>query len=136
MEPHNDSPFAHVPASDAGPGPLQEGPFTYEKMVASTGRATVRTRPTWRKIVGVGAVSLVPARAPRRSADTDRGIGIGTGGLTEGASADRQLWRAKVRSEFLCPDNHDDVEHFIDGVIVDPSVTVSADVEANRRRWH
>ena len=31
-----DSPFAHVPSSDAGPNPLQEGPFTYGKLVEST----------------------------------------------------------------------------------------------------
>jgi hypothetical protein len=36
-----DSPFAHVPASDAGPSPLQEGPFTYERLAQSSGRATL-----------------------------------------------------------------------------------------------
>ena len=33
---------AHVPAQDAGPTPLQVGPFTYERLVQSAGRATLR----------------------------------------------------------------------------------------------
>ena len=28
------SPFSHVPAADAGPGPMQDGCFTYEKYIA------------------------------------------------------------------------------------------------------
>src|SRR6266700_8445185 len=47
----NDSPFAHVPAQDAGPGPLQDGPFTYEKLVASTGRGTIRVGSGWWRVV-------------------------------------------------------------------------------------
>lgn len=45
MEPDgndDDSPFAHVPMAGAGPSPLQEGSLTYEKMVASTGRGSLR----------------------------------------------------------------------------------------------
>jgi hypothetical protein len=38
----NDSPFAHVPMPGAGPSPLQEGPLTYEKLVASSGRGSLR----------------------------------------------------------------------------------------------
>ena len=55
----NDSPFAHVPTPGAGPGPLQEGPFTYERLVASTGRANLRGGSKWRKTVGVSAVAVV-----------------------------------------------------------------------------
>jgi hypothetical protein len=55
----DDSPFAHVPASGAGPGPLQEGPFTYERLVASTGRGTVRDSSGWRRVVGLVAIGVV-----------------------------------------------------------------------------
>ncbi len=44
-----DSPFARVPAANAGPGPLQAGPFTYERMVASTGRGSVDGVPRWQR---------------------------------------------------------------------------------------
>jgi hypothetical protein len=44
-----DSPFAHVPEAGAGPTPMQTGPFTYERMLASTGRASLGSAsPTWR----------------------------------------------------------------------------------------
>lgn len=55
----NDSPFAHVPTQDAGPGPLQDGPFTYEKLVASTGRGTIRLGSRWRRVVGFVAIGVV-----------------------------------------------------------------------------
>jgi hypothetical protein len=49
----DDSPFAHVPAPDAGPSPLQDGPLTYEKVVASAGRASVYRTSGWRRTFGV-----------------------------------------------------------------------------------
>jgi hypothetical protein len=33
----NETPFAHVPAPEAGPIPSQVGPFTWDKVAASTG---------------------------------------------------------------------------------------------------
>jgi hypothetical protein len=54
-----DSPFAHVPASDAGPGPMQDGYLTYEKMVASTGQASASRLPRWARVVLVALVVVV-----------------------------------------------------------------------------
>jgi hypothetical protein len=43
-----DSPFAHVPAAGAGPIPTQEGPFTWEKVAASTAKTGYASRsPRW-----------------------------------------------------------------------------------------
>jgi len=55
----DDSPFAHVPAPGAGPGPLQDGPFTYEKLVASTGRGTIHGVRGWRRWVGFAAIAVI-----------------------------------------------------------------------------
>jgi hypothetical protein len=38
----DDSPFAHVPMPGAGPSPLQEGTFTYDKLIASAGYGSLR----------------------------------------------------------------------------------------------
>jgi hypothetical protein len=77
VEDEFDSPFSHVPASGAGPGPLQDGPFTYERLVRSTGRANLSGAPLGRSIalgaaIGVtvgamlaGVVALVIAIALR-----------------------------------------------------------------------
>jgi hypothetical protein len=55
----NDSPFAHVPMPGAGPSPLQEGPFTYEKMVTSAGRGSTRGLSRWRAVVIVTAAGAI-----------------------------------------------------------------------------
>jgi hypothetical protein len=55
----NDSPFAHLPMPGVGPGPLQDGPFTYERLVASTGRANLRDGSKWGKTLGITAVAVV-----------------------------------------------------------------------------
>jgi hypothetical protein len=39
-----DSPFAHVPAADAGPLPFQDGYWTYEKSVQAVGRVGASSR--------------------------------------------------------------------------------------------
>lgn len=70
MDENVESPFAHVPSSNAGPGPLQDGPFTYERMVASTGSGSVEGITRWQKYVlaviffalAVVVVALVIAR--------------------------------------------------------------------------
>ena len=70
MDEAADSPFAHVPSSNAGPRPLQEGPFTYERMVGSTGSGSVKGMTRWQKYVigvifaglGVAIVVLVIAQ--------------------------------------------------------------------------
>jgi len=57
-----DSPFSHVPVSGAGPVPMQEGPFTYEKVVASTGSGGYAARaPRWVQValIVVAAVLLL-----------------------------------------------------------------------------
>jgi hypothetical protein len=36
-----ETPFAHVPAPEAGTTPLQVGPFTYERLAESAGRANL-----------------------------------------------------------------------------------------------
>jgi hypothetical protein len=60
LEPDDDdSPFAHVPASEAGPAPLQDGYFTYDKLVESTGRGTVYDASGARKLIGIIAMVLV-----------------------------------------------------------------------------
>jgi hypothetical protein len=59
LDPDDESPFAHVPAQDAGPGPLQDGPFTYDKLIASTGRGTIRIGSGWRRVVGFVAIGVV-----------------------------------------------------------------------------
>jgi hypothetical protein len=54
-----DSPFARVPSSNAGPRPLQDGPFTYERMVTSTGIGSVEGITRWQKyVLGVIFVGL------------------------------------------------------------------------------
>ena len=55
-----DSPFAHVPEPGAGPTPMQTGPFTYDRMLASTGRASLRSASPSRRAAGwvVIAVAL------------------------------------------------------------------------------
>ena len=42
-----DSPFAHVPAANAGPLPMQEGPFVWENVAASAGRVSAGRPPRW-----------------------------------------------------------------------------------------
>jgi hypothetical protein len=50
----DETPFAHVPVPEAGPIPMQEGPFTWDKVAASIGRGSTRgTSP------GAGAVVLL-----------------------------------------------------------------------------
>ncbi len=49
-----DSPFGRVPPPGAGPSRLQDGPFTYEALAQSAGRANLRTAPRWQAwILGV-----------------------------------------------------------------------------------
>ena len=50
MDDEFDSPFAHVPAPNAGPSPLQEGPFTYERLAQSSGRGS---------LIGAGRARLI-----------------------------------------------------------------------------
>jgi hypothetical protein len=47
----NDSPFAHVPMANAGPSPMQEGPTTYGRMVAATGRVNLSGSSPRRRLV-------------------------------------------------------------------------------------
>jgi hypothetical protein len=47
VDDHADSPFGHVPPPSAGPRHLQDGPFTYEAMAQSAGRANLRHAPRW-----------------------------------------------------------------------------------------
>ena len=54
-----DSPFAHVPAGDAGPRPMQDGFTTYEQMLSATG-GVLATRPQWvRVVLGVMAAGAL-----------------------------------------------------------------------------
>jgi hypothetical protein len=57
----DDSPFAHVPMPGAGPSGLQEGPFTFDKMVASAGRASTRGLSGWRVRLLLVAAGVVAA---------------------------------------------------------------------------
>jgi hypothetical protein len=54
-----DSPFARVPASDAGPGPMQDGYLTYERMIAATGQASAARTPRWVRLVLVFLLTVV-----------------------------------------------------------------------------
>lgn len=56
-----DSPFAHVPAADAGPMPFQDGYWTYEKMISATGRTTARNRNAVQRAVMLTIVVLILA---------------------------------------------------------------------------
>jgi hypothetical protein len=62
----NDSPFAHVPMSGAGPSPLQEGTFTYDKLIASAGYASMRGQSRGRTVLFwvVGLLMLVAVLVP------------------------------------------------------------------------
>lgn len=70
VEDEFESPFAHVPSPAAGPAPLQDGPFTYERLVNSTGRANLTHAPLSRSIVLRIAIAVVLG-----------GIAVGIGAL-------------------------------------------------------
>jgi hypothetical protein len=42
-----DSPFAHVPAANAGPLPMKDGPFVWENVAASAGAVSAGRPPRW-----------------------------------------------------------------------------------------
>lgn len=54
-----DSPFAYIPASDAGPGPMQDGYVTYEKLIAATGQASTVRTPRWARVVMMVLLAVV-----------------------------------------------------------------------------
>jgi hypothetical protein len=54
-----ESPFSHVPRDDAGPNPIQEGPFTPGKLAATTPHGPFRRRQRFVVIALFAAVGLV-----------------------------------------------------------------------------